>query len=132
MAKHGLAQKAITPGSTESGDRQTLEGGLAQVLGGGGAGGGGGGQGAPLPAAPDGGQSGGPIQALLGGLHSTEDPVTGGLSQGPGRTPNSALEGLPVSTMQKLQNIALNAKSPQTRYMARIALKRIVKESRLA
>lgn len=129
MPDSNLAQKAISPGSTEFGDRQGLEQGLGDVLN---AGPSPAPSGGPLPAAPDGAQAGlDPINALLGGLHTSDLPVTSGLRQGPGRAPLApGASQLPATTMQKLQQVALNAKSPQMRHMARVSLRRIARNGR--
>ncbi len=112
---------AIEPGSTDYGDRQTLEAGLAEATQ----------QSTPAPAdlaapAPAGGP-GDPLSMLLeGGLGlDTDAPLTSGLSVGPG--PGPALSGDPVAMSQaeRLRMVATQAASPQLRAAARRLLKRL-------
>lgn len=119
---------AIAPGSTPFGDRGMLE----QAIG----------QSQQLAASPEAGAGavGGmapispqdpfsdPMSALMGqGGFSSERPVTSGLSVGPGDSPPPVPTDLPIPLMSQLQNIALNAKSPQLRGAAVLALRRIVR-----
>ncbi len=69
-----------------------------------------------------------PMSALMGqGGFSSQRPVTSGLSVGPGDTPPAAPTDLPMPLMSQLQNIALNAKSPQLRQAAVLALRRLIR-----
>lgn len=114
-------QAAIAPGSTPYGERGKLEGAIAQS------------QATPqLPVAPGpiSGQDpfGGPMSALMGeGGFSSGKPITSGLSVGPGGPPAPDMTGLPIDLMQRLQTIATQAKNPQLRGAAVVALRRIVK-----
>lgn len=121
---------AISPGSTPYGERGALEdaiGGAAST------------SSAASPeamAAPAMGMApinpndpfGSPMSAIMGeGGFSSDRPITSGLTVGPGSGPAPDLSGLPLSLMQKLQDVALNAKSPQLRGAALLALRRIVR-----
>lgn len=118
------AAKAIQPGSTEFGDRATLEAGLQDVLGGAQGG-------APSPT-PSGGSLAipeDPIGALASGQVAGDpnSPITDGLAVGPGTTP------LPTDHMQgdravRLRQLALQASSPQVRAAARNELRRMTRE----
>jgi hypothetical protein len=124
MASADTVKKAIAPGSTESGDRQKLEAGIESIMGGGGE---------PMPpvtpAISPQDPFGDPESALAGAEGFSSDlPITAGLSVGPGAGPTQSFENLPIPTMQVLQDMALNAKTPQVRQMALLALRRIVRE----
>lgn len=114
---------SIEPGSTEYGDRQTLEAGLAQL--------GPSGvtpEGGPAPAAAGMPLPDDPIGALLGGSVSmppTDGPLTAGLSVGAGPGPMS--EALPAEDprAQKLRMVATQAASPSLRHIARRMLERL-------
>ncbi len=125
MANADIVKKSIAPGSTESGDRQTLEADIQAIMGGGG------GEQMP-PATPSiSGQDpfGDPESALTGADGFSSDlPVTAGLDVGPGAGATQSFGNLPISTMQSLQDMAINAKTPQVRQMALLALRRIVRE----
>lgn len=120
-----MTARAIEPGSTEYGQRQVLEEGLAQVGGGVGAGG------PPAPAAgpppltiPE-----DPIGALLSGEVSGNPnlPITDGLSVGDGAGPmtNDPMLGNRAS---RLRMIAEEASSPMVRAAARNELRRMARE----
>lgn len=129
MAKHGatVSQTAasITPDSTEYGDRQTLEAGLAGAVGG-----------TQLPTQSPAGPSapagsiGDPMAALAGGLNpgTGTGPLTTGLSVGAGAGPlGQEQQESPVKV--KLQTIATTARSPMTRAAARNELRRLSREA---
>jgi len=116
------AINSIEPGSTESGDRGALEQGLQEVLGappaeGGAPGAGGAG---PVPSAND------PLGALLGGgVHpGNEDPLTSGLSVGPGGGP-PADDPMQSPKAVRLRIIAEHAKTPALKLLAIRMLKRM-------
>lgn len=121
-------QAAIAPGSTAYGERENLEGAIAAA------------EATPeVQAAPAMGLKAinpddpfsSPMTALLNkGGFTSDRPVTSGLSVGPGSTPPFDTTGLPVATMKRLQEVALNAKSPQLRGAAILALKRIARSRR--
>ena len=116
------SQRAIEPGSTESGDRQTLESGLSQVL-----------SGAEATQQPGGGASGAipesPIGALLSGeVAGDELPGTEGLSIGAGGGPDVAPTLMQGSRASSLRQIASQASSPMLRAAARAELRRMTKE----
>ncbi len=118
----------IAPGSLPYGSRKTLEEGLPSAVQ----------QQGPAPGeggAPD--VSGGlppvdasnPISALVGGEvdPGTGGPATSGLSVGPGPGPGGQTPQIdPVQA--RLQQIAMQAKSPLIRQMARNELRRLVGE----
>ncbi len=118
---------AISPGSTQYGDRQGLEAGLGQAFGGAGgpAGSGpaGSGPASPPSMAPSGGDPLG--QLLAGGIAPDGNPLTSGISVGPGPgapqpTPFAGTE------YERLRFLAERAKTPMLRHMARQALRRKV------
>lgn len=114
---------AIEPGSTDYGDRQTLEAGLAQV--GGGAPTGGGGTPSPTTVMPS---AGNPLSSLLSGAISPGDsPITSGLSVGPGDGPMNAPPVSPTDNDlgYKLKLIASQSTSPTLRRLAMARLKRM-------
>ena len=120
MAEHGASpsqiSKAIQPGSTESGQRQVLEQGLAEL-----------GAGASQAPAPQGGGSlpspGNPLQSLLSGEVNPggDVPLTDGLSVGPGLGGD---QGAPDSRKERLKLLAQHAESPTLRAGAIAALRR--------
>jgi hypothetical protein len=117
-------QRAIEPGSTESGDRATLEQGLSEVLaqGGGGA--------APQPPAAGGvGIPSDPVAGLLNGDVSGDQlPTTDGLSVGPGA--GGAQDGTPVlegARADGLRDLAENSSVPGIRQAARNELRRMAR-----
>ncbi len=122
------AQRAIEPGSTESGDRATLEAGLSEVLGQGG-----GGPAAPAPAGPgnvtipeD------PLGALLSGEVSgnADLPSTDGLSVGPGTgAPGQVAPSMMNSRAEMLRDMAQNAETPALRQASRNELRRMLREA---
>lgn len=126
MATAEQLRKSIEPGSTEYGDRQRLEQGLAQVASGPsqpGAQGGTGGRATPA-AAPPGPED--PLGALLSGEIEPEDtPPTDGLSVGPGRGPSGAANESIWNDdyTQRLRYVAQFAKTPMLRAQARAALR---------
>ena len=109
--------KSIQPGSTESGQRQVLEQGLAEL---------GAGQ-APTPSAPPGGGAlpspGNPLQSLLSGEVVPEGnvPLTDGLSVGPGA---GGTQGPPDSRKERLKLLSQHAQSPTLRAGALAALRK--------
>ncbi len=119
------AAKAIEPGSTESGDRQTLEAGLAQLSGGGGA---------PAPTGPPEGGGLTVPENPLGALTSGEVPgdeegfVTDGLSVGAGTGPAGAPDVMMGDRATRLRQLATEASSPQVRAAARSELRRMTRE----
>ncbi len=126
MANADIVKKSIAPGSTEFGERQNLEADIQSIMGGGGE------QMPPVtPAISSQDPFSGPESALAGTDGFSSDlPITAGLSVGPGAGPTQSFGNLPIPTMQVLQDMALNAKTPQVRQMALLALRRIVREGR--
>ena len=120
MTTRSQLVEGIEPRSLEHGKRAELEAGLQGAL-------------VDAPAVPGGGAGGpppvdsaeDPLAALLGGNldpGGTGEPVTSGLSVGPGRMP---LEAQPQDPRQiRLQQIATQAKNPTLRAMARNELRR--------
>ena len=116
---------AITPGSTEYGERGQLESDISQLLSGGGG---------PQPPTPGvtpqqaPGGAGDPLAAMLSGSvpGAGSGPLTSGLSVGPGAG-GEVPPAPPSNEIQALQRVALGAKSPQLRAMARVALRRRVR-----
>jgi len=121
MATASQLQASIEPGSTEFGDRARLEQGLAAVSGAGQPAQGRPGVGAP----PQGGlpDSGDPISALLAGKGASDLPVTEGMSVGPGGGPMGAEPDLDL--VQKLEALAVGARTPALRVAARQSLRRL-------
>lgn len=121
------AAKAIEPASTESGDRQILEQGLATLAGGGGGGG-------PAPTGPPEGGGLTVPENPLGALTSGEVPgdeegfVTDGLSVGAGTGPAGAPDVMLGDRATRLRQIATEASSPQVRTAARAELRRMTRE----
>lgn len=129
MTTPSTLTSAIEPGSTEYGDRQTLEAGLATLPGASG--------GAPPP--PGGGPAAGgiptmgdPLTALLSGsVNPTgggQGVLTDGLSVGPGTMPPGQEEN-PV--MSVLRTAATEARSPVLRALARNELRRLTRSDKL-
>lgn len=128
MATADQLSKAIEPGSTEYGQRQVLESGLAEL------------QPSTGPtagaAAALGGSSIGlpanPLDPLMSGeLDSPTTPVTDGLTHGPGGGPLPE-QGISDATVDRLRIMALEARSPVLREMARRSLRSSVREIRSA
>ena len=120
------AQRAIEPGSTESGDRQVLEAGLSDALGG--SGGDPGAQPGEAPGSVSIPED--PVGALTSGAVGGDDlPVTDGLSVGPG----AGGDGGPPASMltpraEKLRDLAQNASVPGVRQAARNELRRMIRQ----
>ncbi len=120
-------QAAIAPGSTDYGERGELEGAVSAslsspagsqepTLG----------SASPVPTA--GGLPASPLDFLNDGTHSSDLPVTSGVSVGPGEGPMSPFADLPVDRMTRLQTIATQAKSAYVRQAARQALRAIAQQ----
>lgn len=130
MPQHSQAAKAIEPGSTASGDRQTLEAGLGAVLGGDASGQGGG----PPPAPGAGGLTipEDPIGALLSGEApgNPDIPLSDGLDLGPGAgAPNNNIHpAMKTSRADRVRDLAMNASTPMIRQAARNELRRMMRE----
>ena len=127
MTSRSDTAAAITPGSLEYGDRQKLVAGLQSV-------GTGGQPAAPNPAAgtlpPPVDGANDPLAALLGGQinpQGTDNPLTSGLSVGPGNGPDG-VQNLQDPRKVRLQQIATKASSPMLRAAARLELRRLVGE----
>lgn len=128
MTTPSTLSAAIQPGSTEYGDRQTLEAGLATLPGAGG--------GAPPPSGggPAAGgvpSMGDPLSALLsGGVDPTGGAgmLTDGLSVGPGTMPPGQQEDPLMTT---LRTAAAEARSPVLRALARNELRRLTRSNKL-
>lgn len=120
-----LTSSAIAPGSTEYGSRQGLEAGIGEAMGA--AGGGGapaGGGGAPSFQTPE-----SPLGALLGGeISGGGEPLTDGLSVGPGAGPAVGEDPMLSDRANRLRMIATEAASPQLRALARSELRRMTRE----
>lgn len=89
--------------------------------------------GGPAPAAPPAGVAPSPtdpLGMLLGGAlgPGPGDPVTAGLSVGPGGGPTTA-PAVTDDVVERLRLVAQNAKTPMLRSMARAALLRRVKSN---
>ena len=121
----------IEAGSTEYGDRQVLEAGLATLPSGTQGG-------APAPVgAPAGGGSGplaGPVDPLGALATGTINPneqglLTDGLSVGPGTMPPGTGADDPVKV--RLREIATEARSPVLRALARNELRRLTRQAKL-
>lgn len=126
MASADQLIKSIEPGSTEYGDRQTLEAGLATAVSGtpsGPAATAAASRAVPVDSTTD------PLAAVLSGQLDigSGGPITDGLSVGAGAGPGGAPEQQhPVKV--RLQQVATQAKSPLTRAAARNELRRLVRE----
>jgi len=110
--------RTIEPGSLDQGDRQVVAQQLQTAIGP---------QTGPQPGsapAPAGAPGADELSRLLDGGHSSDLPVTDGLSLGPGKGPASAA-GLRSDSpkVKKLRLLALGASSPVLRQMARDALR---------
>ena len=116
-------QRSISPGSTEYGERQVLEEGLASVAGGGDTGSSGGGS-VPAPTHP---ARGNPLSDLIAGNINpdSQEPVTAGLSVGPGDGPSRAPSAINSDIGMKLQAVAKHAASPVLRRLAQDRLRRL-------
>jgi len=113
--------RTIEPGSLPQGERQEVAGQLQQALGGLASG-----PAAPVEAAPDAIEGDiDPLERLLSGEHTSDLPVTSGLSQGPGSTGLRPQSETPK--VERLRAVATSAKSPVLRYQARAALRRELK-----
>lgn len=125
-ANADTTKKAIAPGSIPFGERQGVEAGLEAVLGGGGEG-----QAPPsVPRISSDDPFSSPMAALEGkGGFESNLPITAGLSVGPGPGPMPGLNDMPVPVVQRLQDVALHAKTPHIRQMALIALRRLAREN---
>lgn len=115
---------AIAPGSTEYGERASLEAAIGQAGAGGGGPAapiaGGGGAASALPSPTD------PLGALLSGSISPEEkPLTDGLSFGPGAGPTRGDDPLLSDYAQRLRTLATEAASPMLRAAARTRLRRM-------
>jgi hypothetical protein len=121
---------AIDIGSLPFGQRQAFESSLGEI-------------GAATPAATGarGAQDPGslglpsnPLDPLLSGeLPVGDDPLTSGLSAGPGPGPlGGGISPITDNSVDRLRILALNAKSPQLRLLARRALRGSVREYRSA
>ena len=127
MANANDIAAAVTPGSMPYGERQKFAGSLQQAMPGGT------GQGPPSPPGlppivPQ--KDMGPLDVLTQGVHSSADPVTAGLTVGPGRTP--AAPGAPLldqDKMSRLRDIAMNARTPVLRNAARQLLRQMAREA---
>lgn len=117
---------AIAPGSIPYGER---EGFAAAVDAGGGE------DGPSVPAATSGAAGlGGPLdplqQMMTGGVPPSDDPITSGLSVGPGMTPAPAV-GQTTPVQDRLIYVALHAKSPTLRMQARNALRILARKQKI-
>ena len=119
------SQRAIEPGSTESGNRQVLESGLSQVLSGQEAQ-----QGQSAPGGPPGvAIPESPLGALLSGeVEGDQFPSTEGLSVGAGGGPAQEATIMQGTRANGLRQIANEASSPMLRAAARAELRRMTKE----
>jgi hypothetical protein len=113
-------QAAIEPGSTEYGERDVLEGGIAAALGGaeGGAAPAPEAGMAPAPPAEEPGMT--PMDFLSGDGHTSDLPVTSGLDYGPGEGPLPSWEA--TDTQRKLQELAQYGRTAAVRRAALQAL----------
>jgi hypothetical protein len=118
MATQDQLIGSISPGSIPYGERQNIEAAIGQI----GA--------APAPAGPITPATGSlgipsnPLDPLVGGqLPVNPDPVTAGLSMGPGTGGVDSPIGIPPGSVERLRTVALNARSPVLRELARRALR---------
>lgn len=123
-------QRSITPGSVPHGERQSLEQGISEVVGGEPGGGGvPGGGGAPSsPALPD---RGNPLSDLLSGAvqPGQSGPISDGLPHGPGEGPATEPGAFDNDLGTKLQMVARHASSPVLRRLAVDRLRRMYREN---
>lgn len=118
---------AIAPGSIEYGKKEQLVKSLGSMMAGSHRP-----AGAATPAPPAGLQGGDAPDDLLGMLSSgemppSEVPLTDGLSVGPGAGPVApGISSIPSAMEDRLRLVALHAKTPMMRAMARNALRRQV------
>lgn len=112
----------IVPGTVAYGDREQLAGALDSA-----------GQEASAPPAATSGSAGvggplDPLQAMLtGGVPPSDDPITSGLSKGPGLTPAPQVSPKMTPLEERLLYVAQHAKSPSLRGQARMALRGLAK-----
>lgn len=120
MATAEQMQSSITPGSLPYGERQSFEAALGQI------------PPNPVPATMSGGGAipgmpTNPLDPLASGeLRVNSDPITAGLSVGPGVGPEAA--AVPDSMIERYRIISTQAKSPVLRHLARRALRGAVRE----
>lgn len=117
MANADDIMSTLEPGSTDYGDRQVLTNQLQEALASSQQ------QGPMVPAGtPPPPEPGGSELDYLDAEHSSDLPVTDGLSVGPGASPPS-VNPTDSPKIEKLRLIATGARSPVLRHMARNALK---------
>jgi hypothetical protein len=115
MANADDIARTIEPGSLEQGDRNKIRGQLMEAFQSNGTNPVGAGAAAQSGA-------GNPLDALMGGQHSSDLPVTDGLSVGPGRGPaETTTTQSPL--IEKLRALAVGANSPVLKQLARQALR---------
>lgn len=114
---------AIEPGSTEYGDRQVLESGLATAV----PGNTGAGNPAVANVPPPVDAGGDPLSALLNGAVKAPqtEALTDGLSVGGGYTPGDS----PDPYVERVRQVATQSKSPVVRAIARNELRRLAQEA---
>ena len=129
MTSRSDLEAGIEPGSMPYGARQELVGGLEAAVGGEQ-----GGPGTPTAAVNAGVDPVDSVDDPLGALLSgeidpgmTEDPITSGLSVGPGVGPMGQVSNVSPKQSRLIQ-VATQAKSPMIRWLARNELKRLVAE----
>jgi len=134
MAAPSKVAAAIQPDSTQYGERDNLVAGLNQVMQGAPQGAGG----MPMTMGPSIAPSPmDPLGQLMGEFSpedfgNSDDPVTAGLSYGPGSGPVET-GAPPISDLQsKLMAIAQYAKTPHLRMQARMALRRLVRNKEVS
>ena len=125
MVSPSAAAKGIEAGSTEFGDRQTLEANLVDAVGGGGAPGVSATQGGPGVTVPE-----EPLGALIGGevRGSQDGSITDGLSVGAGTGVAGAPDQMLGDRATRLRQLALQGSNPFVRAAARQELRRMTKE----
>lgn len=119
-------RRSIEPGSIPFGERQRLEQTLSQISA----------ARQPLPGAtmaqaapPSLGIPANPLDPLLGGdLTIADDELTSGLPVGPG--PGPVTQELPDGRIARLRILALSARTPLLRELARRTLSRLTEEGR--
>jgi hypothetical protein len=123
-------RRSIDVGSLPFGQRQAFESSLGEV-----------GAATPAPVGArqptpgnDLGIPGNPLDPMLAGdVSPSQDPLTSGLSVGPGPGPvGSGVAPISDDSVERLRIVAMNAASPVLRNMARRALRGTVKEFRSA